>query len=136
MPRTILCRRGIYAVEHEYEYCYLTWPGGSLLIDEHYGDPVGAVLSEDGWCVIGGEGLGVILFERGLPVPGRRFDPTDVTQKELWRRANPPPSGDKCWFVENLWFAGPYRVRAVVDPQNPHAGTYEVDVRSLTWTRV
>jgi len=136
MPRTILCRRGIYAVEHEHEYCYLTWPGGELLIDDHHGDPVDAVLSGDGWCVIGGEGLGIILFERGLPVPGRPFDRAGVTQKDLWRRANPPPSGDECWFVDRLWPAGPYRVCAVVDPQSPNAGTYEVDVRSLTWTRV
>ena len=137
--RKILCSDGEYVVEHEYEQAWLRWPGGSHPVGDHYGDPTCAVMSAlEGWCVTGGEGLVITLFEAGLPAAHGPAATGKITQAALWRSrggGKPPPEGD-LWYVFGVWFAGEGRVQAVVDPGSDHAGLYEVDVRTLDWRKV
>jgi hypothetical protein len=122
-----------YVIEHEYELAYLRWSGGTYPLGEHYGDPMCAVMNTpDGWCVTGGQGLVITIFEDGLPEGGTQVAPQHVRQTELWR---PPPSGD-VWYVFGVWYAGDDRVQAAVDPGSDHAGLYEVNVRTLAWHKV
>lgn len=117
-----------FRIRHDFEDAWLEWPGGRLPLGDHYGDPTCALLNPDeGWCVVGGEGL--VIHDVGAPFtvaapprpdPGHRYD--------LWRRANPPPDGTRCWFVTALTAIGPARVRALTDRN----GAYHIDLRTRT----
>jgi hypothetical protein len=136
--RTTLCRDGDYVIEHEYEQTYLRWPGGAYPLGDHYGDPTCAVTNAvDGWCVTGGEGLVITLFEDGLPAGGALGGDRKSRQAALWRRRDgvSPPEGP-AWFIYGAWFAGGDLVQVAVDPGSDHAGLYEVDVRTLAWRKV
>ena len=125
-----------YQVEERFDMAYLIWPGGELFIGDHcYTDLQCAVINvEDGWCVSGGQGLEICIFEDGLPRGSNVPDPTKVKRLHLWRQENPPPDGENYWFVANIWYYLDDRVRVLVI-RWVAAGLYEVDVRIL-WERL
>jgi hypothetical protein len=140
---SILCWEGIYTVQHFSEDTYLVWKEGAsdlevgrIELADHYGDPTCAVINSlNGWCATGGEGLAVSSFKGGFPSGSKPINPQDVTQRELWRRSNPPPIGPY-WAIEGMWLYEDDLIRVVVDPISDHAGLYEVNVRTLEWRKL
>jgi hypothetical protein len=133
-PFPTLYRDGDYVIEHHYENCYFSWPGGGLDLGDHYGDPTcGLINASEGWCLSGGEGLVISLFPHPLTAECR---PTEYKRLNLWRRENPPSAEHKCWFVQGAWLKGGDVARVLVDPLSGEAGLYDVDVRTLQWRKV
>src|SRR5665213_2889236 len=54
----------------------------------------------------------------------------------LWRHENPPPGGERYWFIVKIWHYHEDVVRVLVNPLGEGAGLYEVDVRTLRWARL
>ena len=128
----ILAAAAGFRIRYDYEDAVLEWPGGRLALGDHYGDPACALLDLDqGWCVVGGEGL--VVHDFGRPISAAAPPQADqVRRHELWRRANPPPDGARCWFVTALAPLGAQRVRAVTDEH----GAFEIDLASRTFRRL
>jgi hypothetical protein len=79
--------------------------------------------------------LVVSIFKGGFPSGSKPINPQDVTQRELWRRSNPPPIGPY-WSIEGMWLYEDDLIRVVVDPISDYAGLYEVNVRTLAWRKL
>jgi hypothetical protein len=138
---TELCRSGEYRIEEIFDMAVLFWPGGELEVGDHcYTDPQCALINaEKGWCVSGGQGLEICLFENGLPKGPQDFnaaDPQGLKRTGLWRHGNPPPDGQRYWWVSNIWLLDGDLIRVLVNPLGPGAGLYDVDVRTLNWQRL
>jgi hypothetical protein len=130
---TEMCRSGDYRMVQIFDMAQLTWPGGEMIVGDHfYADPQCAVIDEArGWCVSGGQGLEICLFEDGLPRGAA--DSTQVKRLHLWRNENPPPDGDRYWLVTQLWHLEDDSIRVHVNSPGKGPGLYEVDVRTLEW---
>jgi hypothetical protein len=132
-----------YTVEHFSEDTWLLWKedasgleGGRIELADHYGDPTCAVINSiNGWCATGGEGLVVSIFNDGFPSESKPINLQNVTQRELWRRRNPPPI-EPYWGIEGMWLFEDDLIRVVVDPISDHAGLYEVNVQTLVWRKL
>lgn len=133
-----LCASSGYRVAQRFDMAFLIWPDGELYVGDHcHTDPQCAVINaENGWCVSGGQGLEICLFEDGLPRGPNVPDPARMKRLSLWRHENPPPDGERYWFVVKIWHYHEDRVRVLVNPLGPAAGLYEVDVRTLQWERL
>src|ERR1700734_3209838 len=115
---TTICTSGDYRMVQIFDMAQLTWPEGSLVVGDHcYTDPQCAVINETkGWCVSGGQGLEICLFEDGLPHGPDTPDFNRIKWQSLWRNENPPPDGARYWFVANIWLYEDDLVRVVVNP--------------------
>ncbi len=138
---TELCRSGEHTIRQIFDMAVLFWPGGELIVGDHcHTDPQCAVINaEMGWCVSGGQGLEICLFENGLPEGPQEPnapDPEGLKRIGLWRDHNPPPDGQRYWWVSNIWLFDKDLIRVLVNPLGPGAGLYEVDVRTLRWQRL
>jgi hypothetical protein len=142
-----LCFEGEYVIQFGHEDVFLAWDGGAIQIGRHYGNANAAVMDvAEGWCVTGGSGLTIVIFEYGFPKAGAPIEDFPFRSLNLWDRANPPPDGRDCWFVEGLWFRLSERdadgrvarvlVHALIEPGLPNAGLYEIELLSLTWRRI
>jgi len=142
-----LCFEGDYAIRYAHEDVVLAWNGGMINIGRHYGNPNAAVMDVgEGWCVTGGSGLTINLFERGFPKAGEPVKDFPFRTLNLWDACNPPPDGRDCWFVEGLWFRLSERdadgklvrvlVHALVEPGSERAGLYEVELLTRQWRRI
>jgi hypothetical protein len=68
-----------YSIYAEWEYAVLAWPGGMYPIGRHYGDCTSAIANVSrGWCVTGGAGVAVTIFEDGFPRGLGAVDPMRV----------------------------------------------------------
>lgn len=125
LSETLIAQKEDISLSHEYEEVYLDWSLGRLILGDHYGDPLCALIGADqSWCAVGGEGLEVVHFDPTNLYDNRRFD--------LWRRSNPPPDGALRWHVTELAEIDGTLVRAVLENQDG-VWEYEVDVRTLQW---
>ncbi len=105
--------------------------------DHCHCDPTCAVVNAaGGWCLSGGQGLEIRLFEDGLPQGPGTPDPNRIKTLSLWRHENPPPDGQRFWCVVGAWLYADDLVRVLVNPLASQAGLYEVDVRTLGWRRL
>ena len=128
-----LCIDGYYAIEMEYEYSFLRWPGGLYPVGEHYGDCKCAVINTArGWCVTGGAGLVVTLFDGGLP---HHRDPVNRDRVTSYLVSHPLDSKKVLW-IETIW-------REEYEPEDSDFVTvvsgreiFKLNVRAPTWTKV
>jgi len=133
---TTLFRAGPYRVVQRFDMALLTWPGGELIVGDHsLTDPqCAAINAARRWCVSGGQGLEICHFDDGLPQGPDAPAADRVKLLSLWRHENPPPDGQRYWFVARVWLERDDLVRVLVNPSPGDVGVYEVDVRSLHWT--
>jgi hypothetical protein len=133
-----LDRDGDYSIVDRFDMAFLVWPDGELIVGDHcHCDPTCAVVNQiGGWCVSGGQGLDIRLFEDGLPQGPDTPDPNRIKTLGLWRHENPPPDGQHFWCVVGAWLYAGDLVRVLVNPLGTEAGLYEVDVRTLSWRRL
>jgi hypothetical protein len=118
--RKTLRREGAYSIRCSHERAFLCWAGGGLDIGDHYGDPKCAVMDvAQGWCVTGGEGLEIRIFDKGFPLPGAPVEAFPFRTLELWRGTNRPPDGRPFWFVEKLWFVDSEQDEDGKQPRSP-----------------
>ena len=135
---TELCRSGEYRVFQMFDMALLTWPDGELIVGDHCDtDAQCAVINAArGWCVSGGQGLEICHFDDGLPRGPKEPDPNRVKRLNLWRDQNPPPDGQKYWFVAKIWLDHENLVRVLINPSPGDVALCEVDVRTLRWRRL
>ena len=125
-PRTVLARSKRYVVSHEFEVVFLKESDGrEIVIGDFYGDPEAAIIdSQERWVIM--VGCGIILYRlEGSFLPYEY----DVKTNQWWEAYRSPP--DTLW-IESAEQLSEDRVRFHVDPHSDEAGTYELDVRSLS----
>jgi hypothetical protein len=141
MPRpddsTELCRSGEHRIVEMFDMALLVWPGGEMIVGDHAStDPQCALINaEKGWCVSGGQGLEICLFEDGLPQGAALPESHRIQRLRLWRDDNPPPDGERFWFVADVWPEENDLLRALVNTSGQSA-FYRVDVRTLRWQKL
>ena len=125
-----LARSENYAVSHQHETVFLDRPcGPKVTIGDFYGDPEAAIIDfQEKWVII--VGCGIILY--WLREPFTPYEYNRVTD-QWWESHREPPD---VWWIESVYQVSESIVRFVVDPYSAIAGVYDLDVESLSITRI
>jgi hypothetical protein len=126
----ILAQSKNYTIFHHYEIVSLNRPSSNpVIIGDFYGDPQAAIIDKHkNWVII--VGCGMILYRLQEP-----FIPYEYDKKttQWWDAFRSPPDD---WWIKSVYQVADTKVRFVVDPWSAHAGVYELDMESLSVTRL
>jgi hypothetical protein len=118
--KRILARSDNYIVSHRYETVVLERPARlPVVIGDHYGDPVAAVIDwDEKWCIT--VGCGLVLYWLREPFWDYEYHRNTSQWYELHRY---PPEE---WWIETIYQVDNDTVRFVTDPWGDNPGLYEL----------